>query len=119
MPQLPQLEFNLDGLCRFSASYLWYLYSRSAGTELLGRCQQTSRRTRQRIQETVSQNPDVMQVRCLYYRRRCIFRTKPVNAGDKVYSPASFPPNIDVVPPSVPTNLPILREEQQQEVSTF
>ncbi|KAI0693657.1 hypothetical protein BC835DRAFT_1352925 [Cytidiella melzeri] len=53
------------------------------------------------------------------YKKRCIFRTKPVNAGDKVFSPATFPPNRDMADPSSPINLPDLRAEEQQELHSL
>lgn len=50
---------------------------------------------------------------CIY---SCVYRSKPLNAGDKVFSPATFPPNNDVAVPSSPTKIPDLRAEDQQEV---
>ncbi|KAI0089815.1 hypothetical protein BDY19DRAFT_86920 [Irpex rosettiformis] len=53
------------------------------------------------------------------YRKRCVYRTKPVNARDKVYSPAVFPPNADMDEQVPSSNLPDLRPDEQQELHSL
>ncbi|KAH7926210.1 hypothetical protein BV22DRAFT_1063475 [Leucogyrophana mollusca] len=48
------------------------------------------------------------------YKRRCIFRNRPVNPGDNVVLPATFPP--EIVEPESPVNKLDLREKDLHEL---
>ncbi|OBZ79119.1 hypothetical protein A0H81_00134 [Grifola frondosa] len=52
------------------------------------------------------------------YRQRCVFRNKPVNAGDNVIMPASFPPPSDDMVLS-PSGIPDLRKEDLEELHSL
>lgn len=51
------------------------------------------------------------------YRKRVLFRNKPIVAGDRVFTPASFPPVEKVEEEE--TTFPELPHESLEEVDTF
>ena len=54
----------------------------------------------------------------LILRRRCIYRKAPVNQGDNVYQPESFPPAPESDTVESTLQIPGLRDEDQEEVSS-
>ncbi|GJE94213.1 hypothetical protein PsYK624_103810 [Phanerochaete sordida] len=53
------------------------------------------------------------------YRKRCIYRKPPKNAGDKVYSPECFPPSQESDVPQTPVHLPDLRDNDREELHSL
>jgi hypothetical protein len=47
----------------------------------------------------------------------CIHRKNPVNRGDNVYQPESFPPSAEKDVPEAPMQIPDLSDEDREEVS--
>ncbi|KAI0089831.1 hypothetical protein BDY19DRAFT_992789 [Irpex rosettiformis] len=53
------------------------------------------------------------------YKRRCLYRTKPTNARDKVYAPATFPLTSEKDVPCSPMDLTDLRAEDKQDLHSL
>lgn len=53
------------------------------------------------------------------YRKRCVYRKPPKNAGDNVFLPESFPPTGEPDVPEGPVELPNLRDEDREELHSL